>query len=171
MRARAASTKSANAVEIGVGLGGNVGDPRAAIRAALDALQERGVMELRAVSSLYRTSPWGGVAQADYANACAIGVTRLAPHALLDAMKKIERDLGRVETVRWGPRVIDIDLLYYGDETMSDARLTLPHREILRRAFVLIPLAEIAPDRRIGGVRVADAAKALGAEGVARWEM
>ena len=171
MTRRVRSIQTAGAVEIGVGLGGNVGDPRASIRAALDALRARGVMELRAVSSLYRTAPWGGVAQADYANACAIGVTRLKPHALLDAVKGIERDLGRVETVRWGPRVIDIDLLYYGDETMSDARLTLPHKEILRRAFVLIPLAEIAPDRRIGGMRVADAARGLGAEGVARWEM
>lgn len=170
MTGRVRSIQTAGPVEIGVGLGGNVGDPRASIRAALDALQKRGVMELRAVSSLYRTAPWGGVAQADYANACAIGVTRLAPYALLDAVKDIERDLGRVETVRWGPRVIDIDLLYYGDETLSDARLTLPHREILRRAFVLIPLAEIAPDRRIGGVRVADAARAMDAEGVARWE-
>lgn len=156
-------------VEIGLGLGGNVGDPEAAIRAALDEVTRRGVMELRAVSSLYRTAPWGGVAQADYCNACAIGVTRLAPHALLDAVKRIERDLGRVDTVRWGPRVIDLDLLYYGDAALSDARLTLPHKEILRRAFVLTPLAEIAPDRVIGGLRVADAARALGRDGVTLW--
>lgn len=156
-------------VEIGVGLGGNVGDPVAAIDAALAALRDRGVMRIDAVSSLYRTAPWGGVVQPDYANACAVGVTRLPPHALLDAVKRIERDLGRVDTLRWGPRVIDVDLLYYGDWELSDARLTLPHKEILRRAFVLTPLAEIAPDRRVGGVRVADAARALGAEGVALW--
>jgi len=156
-------------VEIGVGLGGNVGDPVAAIRAALDELRARGVMDVRAVSSIYRTAPWGGVPQPDYANACAIGTTRLAPYALLDAVKRIESDLGRVDTVRWGPRVIDVDILYYGDWTLGDARLTLPHKEILRRAFVLTPLAEIAPDRVIEGVRVADAARALGADGVSLW--
>lgn len=156
-------------IEIGVGLGGNVGDPERAIRAALDELARREVMEIRAVSSFYRTAPWGGVAQADYCNACAIGATRLAPHDLLDAMKRIERDLGRVDTARWGPRVIDLDILFYGDAEMNDARLILPHKEILRRAFVLTPLAEIAPDRRIGGVRVDDAARALGADGVRLW--
>ena len=81
-------------------------------------------------------------------------------------MKTIERDLGRVETVRWGPRVIDIDILYYGEASFADERLVLPHSELLRRAFVLVPFAEIAPDRLISGVRIADAARALGAEGV-----
>lgn len=157
-------------IEIGVGLGGNVGDPAAKIRAALAELERRGAMAVAAVSRLYRTAPWGGVAQADFCNACAIGATRLAPHELLDAVKRIERDLGRVDTVRWGPRVIDIDILYYGDAAFSDERLTLPHKEILRRAFVLTPLAEIAPDRLIGGVKVLDAARALGAQDVAPWE-
>jgi 2-amino-4-hydroxy-6-hydroxymethyldihydropteridine diphosphokinase len=94
----------------------------------------------------------------------------LAPLELLDAVKRIERDLGRVETIRWGPRVIDIDILFYGEEALSDPRLVLPHRELLRRAFVLVPLAEIAPDRAIAGVRVADAAQALGDEGVRKWQ-
>lgn len=158
------------AMEIGVGLGGNVGDAPASIRAALAELERRGVMTIAAVSSIYRTAPWGGVKQAAYANACAIGATRLKPLDLLAAVKRIERDLGRVETVRWGPRVIDIDILYYGDQSFEDDRLTLPHKEVLRRAFVLTPLAEIAPDRVIGGVRVADAAKALGDEGVRKWD-
>ena len=157
-------------VEVGLGLGGNVGDPARTIRAAIDALEARGIVAITAISSLYRTAPWGGVPQPDYANACAIGATRLAPIALLEAVKDIERDLGRVETVRWGPRVIDIDILYYGDATVADERLVLPHRELLRRAFVLTPLAEIAPDRVVAGVRIADAARALGAEGVSKWE-
>ena len=157
-------------VEIGLGLGGNVGHPIGAIHAALDALQSRGIVAIRAVSSFYRTAPWGVVDQPDYANACAIGATRLAPLELLDAVKRIERDLGRVETIRWGPRVIDIDILFYGEEALSDPRLVLPHRELLRRAFVLVPLAEIAPDRVIAGVRVADAARALGDEGVRKWQ-
>ena len=155
--------------EIGLGLGGNVGDPAASIRAALSALVERGVAEIDKVSSLYRTAPWGGVPQPDYANACAIGRTELSPLHLLDAIKQLERDLGRVDTLRWGPRVIDIDILYYGDLAMQDERLVIPHRDLLRRAFVLIPLAEIAPDLVIGGRRVADAARDFASEEVRPW--
>ena len=156
-------------IEIGIGLGGNVGDPISAIRAAIEALQSRKIAEIHAVSSFYRTAPWGVVDQPDYANACAIGSTRLEPLELLDAVKRIERDLGRVETIRWGPRVIDIDILFYGDESLAVPRLVLPHKDLLRRAFVLIPLAEISPDRVIAGVRVQDAARALGDEGVRNW--
>ena len=156
-------------IEVGIGLGGNVGDSRAMIRAALDALRIRNVVAVTAVSSLYRTAPWGPVAQDDFANACAIGTTGLAPLALLDAIKRIERDVGRVETVRWGPRVIDIDILFYGDGVFEDERLILPHKEIFQRAFVLQPLAEIAPDRLIGGRRVIDAARAIGAADVRLW--
>ncbi len=121
------------------------------------------------MSRLYRTAPWGGVAQPDYANSCAIGRTDLAPLDLLDAIKRLERDLGRVDTVRWGPRAIDIDILYYGDETVQDERLVIPHRDLLNRAFVLIPLAEIAPDLVIGGRRVADAAREIASDGVKLW--
>ena len=155
--------------EIGLGLGGNVGDPAEAIRAAVQAIQSRGIAAIDATSSLYRTAPWGGVPQPDYANACAIGRTRLAPLPLLDAIKQLERDLGRVESVRWGPRVIDIDILYYGEVALQDERLVLPHRDLLNRAFVLIPLAEIAPDRRIGGQRVADVARAVASDDVRPW--
>jgi 2-amino-4-hydroxy-6-hydroxymethyldihydropteridine diphosphokinase len=156
--------------EIGLGLGGNVGDPAASIRAALSALTERGIAEIDRVSSLYRTAPWGGVPQPDYANACAIGRTELSPLQLLDAIKQLEGDLGRVDTVRWGPRVIDIDILYYGDLAMQDERLVIPHRDLLRRAFVLIPLAEIAPDLVIGGRRVVEAARDVAGDEVRPWE-
>jgi 2-amino-4-hydroxy-6-hydroxymethyldihydropteridine diphosphokinase len=156
--------------EIGLGLGGNVGDPAQTIRAALDALQQRGIAVIDKTSSLYRTAPWGGVPQPDYANACAIGRTDLPPFDLLDAIKRLERDLGRVETVRWGPRVIDIDILYYGDVAMQDERLVIPHRDLMNRAFVLIPLAEIAPDLVIAGRRVADAARDLGDGDVRPWD-
>ena len=152
-----------------MGLGGNVGDPAEAIRAAVAALEARGIAEIEKVSSLYRTAPWGGVPQPDYANACAIGRTELAPFDLLDAVKTLERDLGRVDTVRWGPRVIDIDILFYGDVSMQDERLVIPHRDLMRRAFVLIPLAEIAPDLVIAGRRVADAARDLAGEDVKPW--
>ncbi len=155
--------------DVGFGLGGNVGDPARAIRAAVEGLATRGIAEIDRLSSLYRTAPWGGVPQPDYANACAIGRTALAPLDLLDAIKQLERDLGRVDTVRWGPRVIDIDILFYGDISMQDERLVIPHRDLMRRAFVLIPLAEIAPDLTIGGRRVADAARELGAGDVRLW--
>jgi len=157
-------------VEVGLGLGGNIGDPVRSIHAALEALERRNIVAIRAVSSLYRTAPWGGVEQPDYANACAIGVTGLQPLDLLDAIKTVERDLGRLETTRWGPRVIDIDILFFGEAALTDERLTLPHKELLRRAFVLIPLAEIAPERMISGVRVLDAARSVGDEGVRKWE-
>jgi 2-amino-4-hydroxy-6-hydroxymethyldihydropteridine diphosphokinase len=156
--------------EIGLGLGGNVGDPAQTLRDALDALQSRGIADIAVSSSLYRTAPWGGVPQPDYANACAIGRTDLPPFDLLDAIKRLERDLGRVDTVRWGPRVIDIDILYYGDVRLQDERLVIPHRELLNRAFVLIPLAEIAPDLVIAGRRVADAARDLDAGDVRLWD-
>jgi 2-amino-4-hydroxy-6-hydroxymethyldihydropteridine diphosphokinase len=84
-------------------------------------------------------------------------------------VKRIERALGRVETVRWGPRVIDIDILFYGDDAFDDPRLMLPHKDLFERAFVLRPLAEIAPDRIIGGRRVIDAALAIDASGVRLW--
>jgi len=155
--------------DVGFGLGGNVGDPAAAIRAAVAALSVRGIAEIDKLSSLYRTAPWGGVPQPDYANACAVGRTTLAPLDLLDAIKHLERDLGRVDTVRWGPRVIDIDILFYGEMSMQDERLVIPHRDLLRRAFVLIPLAEIAPDLLIGGRRVADSARAIDAGDVRFW--
>jgi 2-amino-4-hydroxy-6-hydroxymethyldihydropteridine diphosphokinase len=155
--------------EVGLGLGGNVGDPARAIRAAVEGLAARGIAEIDRLSSLYRTAPWGGVPQPDYANACAIGRTALAPLDLLDAIKQVERDLGRVDTVRWGPRVIDIDILFYGDVSLQDERLVIPHRDLMRRAFVLVPLAEIAPDLTIGGRRVADAAREIGAGDVRLW--
>ena len=156
--------------EIGLGLGGNIGDPAAAIREAVASLSARGVATIDKLSSLYRTAPWGGVPQPDYANACAIGRTKLSPLDLLDAIKQLELDLGRIDAVRWGPRVIDIDILYYGDLDLQDERLVIPHRDLLRRAFVLIPLAEIAPDRWIGGQRVADAARTLAGDEVRPWE-
>jgi len=155
--------------EVGFGLGGNVGDPAQAIRAAVEALATREIAEIDRLSSLYRTAPWGGVPQPDYANACAIGRTALVPLDLLDAIKQLERDLGRIDTVRWGPRVIDIDILFYGDISMQDERLVIPHRDLLRRAFVLIPLAEIAPDLVIGGRRVADSAREIEAGDVRPW--
>ena len=138
-----------------LGLGGNLGDPARSIREALRRLETRGVA-IRQVSSLYRTAPWGPVPQPDFLNACAAGETDLAPEALLAAAKEIELELGRVEGPRWGPRTVDIDILALGDLALDSPGLAVPHPRLTERAFVLVPLAEIVPDRVIGGRTVAE---------------
>jgi dihydropteroate synthase len=145
-------------------LGGNVGDKVASLRRALRAIASEPEIELTAVSRLYRTPPWGKTDQDWFVNACALARTSLEPKALLERVKRIEVELGRAPTERWGPRVIDIDLIAYDELTLKSERLTLPHPELFNRAFVLVPLAEIAPDLVIAGVRVGEAAARLSAE-------
>ncbi len=122
---------------IGLGLGANLGDPPANLRRALALLREGG-LAFDALSSLYATKPWGVTDQPDFVNACALARTTLEPLDLLDLVKATERAMGRVETRRWGPRIIDIDLLFYDDLSWRDERLTLPHPGVLERAFVLV---------------------------------
>lgn len=157
-------------VEIGLGIGSNIGDGPANIAKALAMLGKNGAVEITAVSSIYRTAPWGYVAQPPFANACALGRTRLAPARLLAAVKEVEVDMGRTATIRWGPRLIDIDILFYGDAPVSTPDLVLPHRELFNRAFVLVPLAEIAPDLRLAGRSVAEAAQSLAGQGIEKWQ-
>ncbi len=145
-------------------LGGNVGDKAGALRRALKVLGGEPGIELVAASRLYRTPPWGKTDQDWFVNACALALTHLPPEALLERVKRLEVELGRVPAERWGPRVIDIDIIAYDDAALSTGRLTLPHPGLFNRGFVLVPLAEIAPDRTIGGRRVGDAEKNLGAE-------
>ena len=154
---------------IGLGLGGNLGDPEATIARAYAVLRGRGHVRVEAVSSLYRTAPWGPVAQSDFANACALGTTDLAPRALLAEIKAVEVLLGRLEGERWGPRAIDIDILFYAGVAEKAPDLVIPHRSLFERAFVLVPLAEIAPDLVIAGRRVGDAAAGVDRSGVAPW--
>jgi dihydropteroate synthase len=146
---------------VALALGGNVGDKVASLRRALHAIAEEPGIELTAVSRFYRTAPWGKTDQDWFVNACALGRTSLEPEALLERVKALEVELGRAPAERWGPRVIDIDLIAYDDIALKTERLTLPHPELFSRAFVLVPLAEIAPDLVIAGVRVAEAAKRL----------
>lgn len=124
-----------------IGLGSNVGDARANVEAAIRAASACGSVLAR--SSLYRSAPWGVREQDDFINAVAALKTALAPLDLLHALQAIERDLGRVATYRWGPRVIDIDILTYDERTLETAELVLPHPRLFERAFVLAPLAEI----------------------------
>ncbi len=138
-----------------LGLGGNIGDPVAAMAAALQRLDTREDCRVVAVSRLYRTPPWGKTDQADFYNACAAVETRLSPEALLDACLEIEREMKRVRIERWGPRTIDMDVLTYdGVESRTD-RLEIPHPRMSERAFVLMPLADIAASMLVNGRSVA----------------
>jgi len=155
---------------IGLGLGSNIGEKPGNIRRALTLLEERGIARLAAVSSIYKTPPWGYTDQDFFANACALGQTRLAPLDLLAATNVLEKDMGRQASVRWGPRLIDIDILFYGDAPFTHEKLRLPHKELFERAFVLVPLAEIAPRLIIAGRPVGKAAAKYAAEPLEKWE-
>jgi len=129
-----------------IGLGSNLNDPPAQLRRALDALASLKDSRLGAVSSLYRSAPVGPPAQPDYVNAVAALDTALAPLALLDALQAIEQAQGRVRGERWGARTLDLDILLYGGEVIQHERLGVPHAEMRKRAFVLWPLYDIAPE-------------------------
>ena len=141
-------------------LGGNVGDSGTILDRAVVLLCDNRDIRLLARSSDYRTAPWGVTDQAPFLNLCIAVETALTPHALLARAHEVERALGRdrAREQRWGPRSADIDIIAYDDVTLNDETLTLPHPRLFERAFVLVPLAEIAPNLVISGTRVADAA-------------
>ena len=127
-----------------IGIGSNVGDAASHVRRAFARLGELGTVTAR--SPLYRSAPWGVTEQDPFVNAAALVDTALEPHALLAALKTIEAGEGRVATYRWGPRVLDLDILAYGEERVNEPELTIPHARLHERAFALVPLAAI--DRR-----------------------
>ncbi|UVC13064.1 2-amino-4-hydroxy-6-hydroxymethyldihydropteridine diphosphokinase [Mesorhizobium onobrychidis] len=147
-------------------LGGNLGDPARSMGAALRMLDADENTRVVIVSSLYRTPPWGKLDQPDFLNAAAEISTVLAPHALLDLCLDVERRLKRVREERWGPRLIDIDILVFGDRIIHETGLEVPHPRMLERAFVLAPLAEIAPDLTVDGRSVAERLAALDSAGI-----
>lgn len=124
-------------------LGANIGNKEANLQSAVQML-DQGACIVTDASSLYRTKPVGYLDQPDFLNAVVKLETQLNPHELLLLCKSIERSIGRQRTIRWGPRVIDIDILLYDEIRLASPELTLPHPEMLKRAFVLVPLAEIA---------------------------
>lgn len=128
-----------------IGLGANLGDPAAQLRQALARLSRVPGVKILRVSAFYLTPPVGVLDQPWFINAAVKVATSLEPVALLETLLQIEADLGRIRTSRWGPRLVDLDLLLYNRLIMTTPKLTLPHPEMHRRAFVLIPLAEIAP--------------------------
>jgi 2-amino-4-hydroxy-6-hydroxymethyldihydropteridine diphosphokinase len=149
-------------------LGGNLGDPAKSMGAALRMLDADADTRVTGVSSLYRTPPWGKLDQPDFLNAAAGLSTRLSPRALLDLCLDAERKLKRVREERWGPRLIDIDILVFGDRVIHETGLEVPHPRMLERAFVLAPLAEIAPDLVVSGRSITDRLVAVDASGIER---
>ncbi|WP_029075437.1 2-amino-4-hydroxy-6-hydroxymethyldihydropteridine diphosphokinase [Kaistia adipata] len=151
-----------------LGLGSNLGDRAATLRAAITALDAAPGVRVTRTSSLYETPPWGPVPQGPYLNAC-IGVeTILSPRALLELGLAIERDHGRERAIRWGPRTLDIDLLLYGSDHVDEDGLIVPHPRMAERAFVLVPLSEIAPELEIGGRPIPQLLEGLDASEIVR---
>jgi 2-amino-4-hydroxy-6-hydroxymethyldihydropteridine diphosphokinase len=150
--------------------GGNVGEVRETFDRALTMLCDGTEVRLKARSSDYATPPWGVEDQPSFVNRCVAIDTRLTPEALLARVQAIEHALGRTraEERRWGPRPIDIDILAYDDVVRDGADLTLPHPRLFERAFVLVPLAEIVPERVIAGIRVRDALVRIDTAGISR---
>ena len=153
-----------------IALGGNVGDVRDTFRNALAMLCTGPEIKLIARSRSYLTPPWGVEDQPPFINCCAAIDTTLSPHDLLKRVQEVERAFGRnrANERRWGPRRLDIDIVAYDDVTVNDADLTLPHPGLFERAFVLVPLADIAAERVIAGVRVKDALAEVDATGIER---
>jgi 2-amino-4-hydroxy-6-hydroxymethyldihydropteridine diphosphokinase len=149
-----------------IGLGGNVGDPVKSIGQALEMIGGNKDCRVEAVSSLWRTPPWGKTDQPDFINACAKVSTRLEPRAFLQLCLQTEKALKRVRKERWGPRSIDIDILFFGNRSIEEEGLVIPHPRIAERAFVLVPLAEIAPELVLDGESIGKRAGKIGREGI-----
>jgi 2-amino-4-hydroxy-6-hydroxymethyldihydropteridine diphosphokinase len=133
-------------IRAAIGIGSNLGDPCENVRAAVSALSRAG--RVIAQSSLYRTKPWGRSDQPEFCNAVALIDTELEARALLEALKALEDQLGRKPGERWGPRVIDLDILLYGERRVDEPGLHIPHPRLFERGFALIPLAEVDPRYR-----------------------
>ena len=151
-----------------VALGGNLGNVRDTLDRAVAMLCDGAMVRLVARSSDYRTPPWGVADQPPFVNLAIAVETSLTPHALLARAQAVEHALGRerAQERRWGPRPVDIDIIAYDDLAVDEPDLTLPHPRLFERAFVLVPLAEIAPERRIAGIKVRDALARVDAKGV-----
>lgn len=165
-RTMSIQAKRSGAVAAALALGGNVGDVTAAFAAALASLGADPACTLTACSSVYRTPPWGKTDQPDFFNMAVLIETVLAPRELLDLCLRIERRLGRERHEHWGPRTLDIDVLTYDEAAIDEPGLTLPHPRIAERAFVLVPLVEIAPGLRIGGARAEEILARVDASGI-----
>ena len=153
-----------------IALGGNVGDVRTTLAQAIAAICDLAQATLVARSRDYQTPPWGDRDQPPFINACIAIATSLDPHTLLATLQTIEATFGRDRSAErhWGPRTLDLDILAYDDLRIDTPDLTLPHPRLFERAFVLVPLADIAPDRPIGGRTARQTLQELPAEGITR---
>lgn len=134
-----------------IGLGSNLGDRLGYLQTAVARLHDMAGVRVTRVSRIYETAPVGVIDQPDFLNLVAEVRTVLSPEAVLDVLLSVERSLHRVRLVRWGPRTIDLDLLLYGEETINLSSLTVPHPRMTERAFVMVPLGELAGNHRIPG--------------------
>jgi 2-amino-4-hydroxy-6-hydroxymethyldihydropteridine diphosphokinase len=157
-------------VEALLGLGGNLGAARTTLERAIGALCDGDSIKLMARSSDYRTLAWGVTDQPPFVNVCIAVETGLTPRELLERGLAVERSFGRNRATeqRWGPRTLDIDILTYGDLTIDEPGLVVPHPRLFERAFVLVPLAEIRPDLVIGGRAISEVIQALDSTGIER---
>ncbi len=153
-----------------IAFGGNVGDVRETLDRAVAQFCDGNAVRLIARSSDYQTPPWGVTDQPPFVNCAIVAATILSPQALLARAQAIEVAFGRARAneQRWGPRTLDIDIIAYDDLAITTPDLTLPHPRLFERAFVLVPLAEIVPDRMIAGVRVSGALAKVDANGIER---
>lgn len=154
--------------EAALSLGGNVGDVAAAFARVLEALRAHAQIANLRASRVWRTPPWGKTDQPDFLNMAVAFGTTLSPRELLELIRRLENNAGRAREERWGPRTLDLDIILYGDETIDEPDLQIPHPRAHERAFVLVPLAEVLPDARIGGLSVAELARMCDASGMLR---
>lgn len=157
--------------DVFIGLGSNLGNRRENLRYALTELKKQGI-QIAKVSAVYETEPWGVKEQPPFLNLVLQCKTVLKPLELLRRLKEIERTVGRKETFRWGPRVIDLDILYYGKSIINEPELVVPHPHLKQRAFVLKPLSDIAPDFKdpVTGLSVAEMLDSVSTDGVIKTE-
>ena len=148
-----------------LGLGGNIGSVKEAMCSSISLLSSGG-LDIVGVSSLYSTPPWGLEDQPDFLNCCLEAKTQLDPHSVLSLCQSVEKIGGRTRKIRWGPRTIDIDILFYEGYESSTSILELPHPRICDRAFVLVPLSELSPDLRLSGSKVSDLSSMIDSSGI-----
>lgn len=149
-----------------LGLGGNIGDVKTVLQEAIDLLRGNDGVELIEVSPLYKTPPWGVEDQPWFLNCCVEVSTTASPEELLEICQEAERQGKRQRTVRWGPRTIDIDIIAFEGIDQVEQRLTIPHPRATQRAFVMVPLADIAPELKLSGKTIQEWAKELDADGL-----
>lgn len=156
----------AKSVTAYIGIGGNVGDVFENMKSALNLLNEHPKISVKQISNIYKTPPWGIEDQDWFLNACASVETTLAAQEFLKSCLEVEVALKRIREIRWGPRTIDLDVLIFGEENIAQDNLQVPHPRMHERAFVLMPMADIAPNLRVNGKTISEWLEAVDATGI-----